>query len=186
MDTLFLIKEKNGMQKDFSILLSMMEYARFTTIQEVENLSVDMLDYRCHDEANSIGMLLAHADAVEKIYQVLTFENLSEMEIEEYAMTLEPALSLGSKAAEVIHGNGVQFYLDQLQSTREQTIAQFKQLDESWLFEECDWWYGHKGNNYFKWFHVFEDEINHRGQIRMIKKLYAKENRKETTESLDS
>ena len=23
----------------------------------------------------------------------------------------------------------------------------------------------------FKWFHVFEDEINHRGQIRLIKKM---------------
>ncbi|WQI98124.1 integrase, partial [Rossellomorea vietnamensis] len=23
---------------------------------------------------------------------------------------------------------------------------------------------------HFKWFHVFEDELNHRGQIRMIKK----------------
>ena len=22
-------------------------------------------------------------------------------------------------------------------------------------------------NNYFKWFHVFEDELNHRGQIRI-------------------
>jgi hypothetical protein len=24
-------------------------------------------------------------------------------------------------------------------------------------------------NNHFKWFHVFEDEINHRGQIRWLR-----------------
>ncbi|MGM0827909.1 MAG: DinB family protein [Bacillota bacterium] len=174
-NSIYLIKEKNGMKKDFSLLLSMMDYARFTSIIEVENIPLEMLDYRCHDEANSIGMLLAHFDAVEKIYQVLTFENLSDDEIEEYAMTLEPALSLGSKAAELINGNRLEFYLENLQRTRNKTVEQFKQLDEDWLYEETDWWYGEKGNNFFKWFHVFEDEINHRGQIRMIKKLYAKE-----------
>ncbi|WP_299737564.1 DinB family protein [uncultured Rossellomorea sp.] len=175
INSMYLIKEKNGMKKDFSLLLSMMDYARFTSIREVEDLPVEMLDYRCHDEANSIGMLLAHFDAVEKIYQVLTFENLSDDEIEEYAMTLEPALSLGSNSAELINGNRVDFYLENLQMTRNKTVDQFKQLDEDWLYEETDWWYGEKGNNFFKWFHVFEDEINHRGQIRMIKKLYAKE-----------
>jgi uncharacterized damage-inducible protein DinB len=174
-NSIYLIKEKNGMKKDFSLLLSMMDYARFTSISEVENIPLEMLDYRCHDEANSIGMLLAHFDAVEKIYQVLTFENLSDDEIEEFAVTLEPALSLGSKAAKLINGNRVEFYLENLQRTRNKTVEQFKQLDEDWLYEETDWWYGEKGNNFFKWFHVFEDEINHRGQIRMIKKLYAKE-----------
>ena len=182
MKTIYLIKEKNGMKKDFSLLLSMMDYARFTSIQEVEDMSVEMLDYRCHDEANSIGMLLAHFDAVEKIYQVLTFEEWTNDEIEAYASTLEPALSLGNKAAEVIKGNDVRYYLENLQNTRRKTIEQFTKLDESWLYEETDWWYGQKGNNFFKWFHVFEDEINHRGQIRMIKKLYVKENEKAMTE----
>ncbi|MCA1058529.1 DinB family protein [Rossellomorea aquimaris] len=182
MKTIYLIKEKNGMKKDFSLLLSMMDYARFTSIQEVEDMSVEMLDYRCHDEANSIGMLLAHFDAVEKIYQVLTFEEWTNDEIEAYASTLEPALSLGNKAAEVIKGNDVRYYLENLQNTRRKTIEQFTKLDESWLYEETDWWYGQKGNNFFKWFHVFEDEINHRGQIRMIKKLYVKENGKAMTE----
>ena len=176
MNSLYLIKEKNGMKKDFSLLLSMMDYARFTSIQEVENMTVEMLDYRCHEEANSIGMLLAHFDAVEKIYQALTFEKWTDDEVEAYAMKLEPALSLGSKAAKDIKGFTVEYYLENLQHTREKTIEQFNQLDEAWLYEETDWWYGQKGNNFFKWFHVFEDEINHRGQIRMIKKLFAKEN----------
>lgn len=26
-----------------------------------------------------------------------------------------------------------------------------------------------RANNYFKWFHVFEDELNHRGQIRWLR-----------------
>lgn len=182
MNSLYLIKEKDGIKKDFSLLLSMMDYARFTSICEVENLSVEMLDYRCHDEANSIGMLLAHFDAVEKIYQALTFEEMTNDEVEAYAAELEPALSLGIQAAGIIKGNAVEYYLENLKRTREKTIQQFSKLDEAWLYEETDWWYGQKGNNFFKWFHVFEDEINHRGQIRMIKKLYTKEHSKTTAE----
>ncbi|MGR3764643.1 DinB family protein [Rossellomorea sp. NS-SX7] len=173
-DSMFLIKEKYGLQKDFALLVSMMDYARLTTIQEVENLSMQELDYRAHDEANSIGMLLAHFDAVEKIYQALTFSDLSDEEIDRYADSLEPALSLG-QAAEVIRGKEVGEYLDRLDATRRKTIDHFRELPEEWLYEETDWWYGKKGNNFFKWFHVFEDEINHRGQIRMIKKIYSKE-----------
>ncbi|MCA1054454.1 DinB family protein [Rossellomorea aquimaris] len=172
-NSIFLIKEKNGLKKDFSLLVSMMDYARHTTLQEVQGLSVEELDYRIHDEANSIGMLLAHFDAVEKIYQALTFEDMSDDEVESYADTLEPALSLG-KAGEVIKGKEVTEYLDTLSETRSKTISHFRELPEDWLYEETDWWYGEKGNNFFKWFHVFEDEINHRGQIRMIKKLHAK------------
>ena len=29
-------------------------------------------------------------------------------------------------------------------------------------------------NHYYLWFHVMEDEINHRGQIRSIKRLLGK------------
>ncbi|XXM74344.1 DinB family protein [Lysinibacillus sphaericus] len=178
-DSIFLIKEKKDFKKDFALLASMMDYARLTTIQEVESLSAAELDYRLHDEANSIAMLLAHFDAVEKIYQKLTFENVSDEEVDRYADSLEPALSLG-KAAEVIKGKEAADYLGQLSETRERTYRKFRELPEDWLYEESDWWYGKKGNNFFKWFHVFEDEINHRGQIRMIKKIFAKE--KETVE----
>jgi uncharacterized damage-inducible protein DinB len=177
-DSIFLIKEKSGLNKDFSLLVSMMDYARLTTVQEVENLSVEELDYRVHDEANSIGMLLAHFDAVEKIYQALTFKDLSDEELDQYAETLEPALSLG-KEAEVINGRDVSIYLDRLSETRSKTINHFRDLPEGWLFLETDWWYGKKGNNFFKWFHVFEDEINHRGQIRMIKKIHSRDKEKE-------
>jgi uncharacterized damage-inducible protein DinB len=29
---------------------------------------------------------------------------------------------------------------------------------------------GKPASNYFKWFHVFEDELNHRGQIRWLRR----------------
>lgn len=74
-ETLFIIDKKEGLSAEFSKLVSMMEYVRATTLDEVKNLSVDELDFLYADDANSIGMLLAHMVSVERAYQIETFEN---------------------------------------------------------------------------------------------------------------
>ena len=71
---------------------------------------------------------------------------------------------------EKIKGNPLEFYVEQLADVRKKTLEDFQKLEDSWLYEESDFWDHKKANNYFKWFHVLEDEINHRGQIRMIRK----------------
>ncbi|MDR7073890.1 DinB family protein [Fictibacillus barbaricus] len=169
----YIIDEIEGYSKDFSILISMMNYAREMTIRHVQDLSTEALDYRINGIGNSIGMLLAHFNAVEKIYQFLSIEgaHLSEEEIDRYADTLEPAISLG-EAATVISGNTADFYIEDLKKTREKTLSLFQELPDSWLYETTPWWEELPSNNYFKWFHVFEDEIAHCGQIRLLKKYY--------------
>lgn len=144
-----------------------MNYARWTTLMEVSDLSVKELDYLVNEEANSIGMLLAHMVSVEKAYQIETFESgLTEEDVH----PLNPALELGNAAREQIRGHSIEYYMEQLEQTREKTIEMFQSLPDSWLFEQAPFWSGKPANNYFKWFHVLEDEINHRGQIRIIKK----------------
>lgn len=53
---------------------------------------------------------------------------------------------------------------------RERTLAELRHRDDSWLFEV-----GVMGrnaaNNYFKWFHVVEEELGHLAQIRLIKRI---------------
>ncbi|TYR76640.1 DinB family protein [Rossellomorea vietnamensis] len=171
---LLLIKEKEGFKKDFSVLISMMDYARFTTLADLKDVTQEEIDYRYGGEFNSIAMLLGHLAAIEKVFQKLTFEEMNDEEINNYADSLEPAVGLGAEAF-TIKGKPVKFYLEELASIRKITKEKFASLDESWLYRETDWWFERKGNNFFKWFHVFEDEINHRGQIRLIRKLYAKE-----------
>lgn len=169
----FVIGEIEGYSKDFSTLISMMNYTRETTIRGIQDLSVEALDFRINGTGNSIGMLLAHLGAVEKIYQYLTTDgkDLPDEEVERYADTLQPALDLG-EAAVIISGNPVEFYLEDLEKTRKETLDLFRSLPDSWLYETTPWWEDEISNNYFKWFHVFEDEISHRGQIRIIKKHY--------------
>ncbi|MEO4054737.1 DinB family protein [Solibacillus sp. CAU 1738] len=167
--SLFLIDKKEGLSLEFSKLISMMNYTRETTLAEVKNLSVNQLDFLINDKAYSIGMLLAHMVAVEKAYQIATFENRDFTE--EDIQMLNPGLDLGKTAQEQIKGNPVEFYLEQLEQTRKKTIEKFQTLQDSWLLEQTPFWGGKPANNYFKWFHVFEDELNHRGQIRLIKNI---------------
>ena len=166
-DNLLLIDKKAGLSLEFSKLVSMMNYTRETTLAEVRDLSVEQLDFLMNDQANSIGMLLAHMVSVEKAYQIDTFEK--RQITEEDVDVLNPGLDLGKKAQELIKGKPIEFYLDQLEQTRNKTIDTFKKLPDSWLFEQS-FWGENSVNNYFKWFHVFEDELNLRGQIRLIKK----------------
>jgi len=166
---LYLIDQKDGLSLEFSKLASMMEYTRETTLAEVKDLSVDQLDFLINDEANSIGMLLAHMVSVEKLYQINTFEKREFTE--EDIQMLNPGMDLGKAAREQIKGNPIEYYLEELEQTRKKTIDTFKTLPDSWLFEQGPFFGGETTNNYFKWFHVFEDELNHRGQIRVIKKL---------------
>ena len=169
---LYVIDKKEGVELEYGKLLSMMEYTRVTTLAEVKDLTIEQLDFLINDEANSIGMLLDHMNSVEKAYQINTFEKREYTD--EDIQILNPGLELGTAAREKIKGNPVEFYLEKLEQTREKTIGTFKTLPESWLFEQTPFWDGELTNNYFKWFHVMEDELNHRGQIRLIKKLMRK------------
>lgn len=169
MNNLFLIDKIDGLSLEFSKLISMMNYTRETTLVEVMDLSNSQLDFLINEKANSIGMLLAHMVAVEKAYQIDTIEKRELTEADMYK--LNPALTLGKPAQEQIKGNTIDFYVEQLDATRKKTIESFQILEDAWLFEQTSFWGAEPANNYFKWFHVFEDELNHRGQIRLIKKI---------------
>lgn len=167
-DNIYLITDIPGYTPQVSKLLSMMNYARHTTLAEVKSLSVDQLDYLMDSNSNSIGALLLHFAGVEYAYQVETFEKreLNEEELNIWG----PALDLGDAGREKIKGNDLGFYLDMLDEVRNRTYELFKTVDDEWLQREEPFWYGKQANHYFMWFHVFEDEINHRGQIRLIRK----------------
>lgn len=168
MDNIYLITDIPGFTPQISRLLSMMNYARHTTLNAVQDLSVKQLDYLLDDESNSIGGLLLHMAAVEYAYQVAAFEG-RELSEEELA-TWGPALDLGQQGRENIKGHELNYYIDKLNSVRERTYELFQSVDDAWLMKEEPFWHGKPANYYFMWFHVYEDEINHRGQIRIIKK----------------
>ncbi|UKS31042.1 DinB family protein [Paenibacillus sp. HWE-109] len=168
MNNIYLITDIPGYPPQISRLLSMMNYARHTTLESVKNLSVAQLDFLLDSESNSIGSLLLHFAAVEYAYQVETFE---KRELNEAEMLIwGAAVELGEAGREKIKGNDLIYYVDKLNEVRNRTFELFKTVDDSWLYREEEFWYKKQANHYFMWFHVFEDEINHRGQINLIKK----------------
>ena len=161
-----LLTDQPGYTPHVSRLLGMMHYARETTLRSARDLDTAQLDYLPHPEGNSVGMLLAHIAAVEEGYYLGTVAS-QEVDWE------TPARALGEAGREALRGRPLEHYLDELGRVRAQTLEGFLHLDDSWLHaEDMNW--GEPANNYFRWFHVFEDEINHRGQIRLIRKLSAK------------
>ena len=148
-------------------LVGMMEYARRTTLAAVEGLGREQLDHLHDARSNSIGALLAHIAAVEFAYQLGTFAGRGFYDDEKRRWG--PALQLGAAGRTQLRGHELGYYLEQLDEVRGNTLAEFSRRDDDWLYEQNPFWNGLPANNYFKWFHVFEDEINHRGQIRWLR-----------------
>lgn len=146
-------------------LVAMMSYARQTTIAAVAGLTREQLDHVHDPRSNSIGALLAHVAAVERGYQVVTFEEREPTAAENEASSA--ALTLGDEGRREIHGHDLEFYLDELRRVREATLAAMAARDDTWL--EAPLRIAPALNAHWAWFHVAEDEINHRGQIRWLR-----------------
>jgi len=165
----FCIEEIHGFTPAISHLVKMMNYARITTIKSVEGLTVDELDYQFSDISNSIGALLAHMAAVDRWFQVFTFEG--RMMTEEEMEPIKAAMDLGRLGREKIKGNTLKHYLDELKRVRSITFTELSKRDDEWLLKSIEHSEDYRANYYFEWFHVLEDEVNHRGQIRIIRKM---------------
>jgi len=168
-DTLHYIFATPGYSPQLGHLVSMMNYTRFVTLQIVRHLTSGELDYIHDDRGNSIGALLLHVAAIEVAQQTWSFENrpLNGKELEKWGA----ALALGSAARKSICGYQVDDYICALRDVRKQTLSEFQRRSDVFLYEEVP---SKPANQYCRWFHVIEDEISHRGQIKWIQsRLFA-------------
>ena len=78
-------------------------------------------------------------------------------------------MTFGWKGGKV-QGRTLVSLLTELAAIRAHTLSQLSQRDDDWLasaltapgFEDV--------NQHWAWFHVMEDEVSHRGQIRILRK----------------
>ncbi|MGZ7147718.1 DinB family protein [Bacillus sp. BC08] len=160
------IRSVDGYTKNIGELVSMLEHTRAVTLQEIKDLSVEQLDLIMPSGGNSIGALLKHIAAIEKVHQLISFQerDFTKEELEIW----EDALYLG-ETGRIIRGHDIQHYVQLLQSVREESLKYLSEQDDEWLMSERKWPNDVAYNQHYLWFHVLEDEINHRGQIRMMK-----------------
>ena len=160
------IEPQPGYSREIGQLVAMMTYTRQTTLGTVKDLTDRELDYLHDAGSNSIGGLLAHITAVETYYQAVSFEG-RPLTPEEDAR-LGAALALGDRGRAELRGSPLEHYLVQMDAVRSRTLAELAKRDDSWLTETVTL-RETTLNHHWIWFHVFEDELNHRGQIRWLK-----------------
>lgn len=170
--TKLLITPTKGYGPHMGVLVATLQRCRETTVRWVQDLTIHQLDFVYDANANSIGALLLHMAAIEAAYQEYTFTGRNILDNPERIRKWEVAMNLGDRARREIRGRTVDYYLDELEMIRQQTLEQFQQYDDEWLWKESPWNDG-TANNYWMWYHVYEDEINHRGEISWLKSRIA-------------
>ena len=166
MTSPYLLGDRAGFTPQIARLVGMMNYTRQTTLQAVQGLTEGELDLRPEGHGNSVGMLLEHFCAVEIYYQAATFGTHADPE-DALGERWQAGINLGQLGQEQIMGHPLGYYLRNLTEIRAKTLRELAKRDDRWLEEPLPFW-GDTGNRYFMWFHVFEDELNHRGQIRLL------------------
>lgn len=161
----YCIESLPGYAPMIGTVVSILAYARETTLAAVAGLTVAQLDHLHDESSNSIGALLAHFAVVERSYQRLTFDDRTP-NAEEMA-AWQPALTLGDEGRRVLRGQPLEYYLQDLADARRITFEQLAARDDEWLARRLP--VAAAMNAHFAWFHVAEDEINHRGQIRWLR-----------------
>jgi uncharacterized damage-inducible protein DinB len=161
----FRIEPLAGYTPTIGRLVGILVYARQTTLTAVEGLSIAELDHLQDASSNSIGALLAHIAAVERGYQCLTFEDRAPSPTELAAW--EPAVTLGAEGRRLLRDKPLEHYVQALNEVRRVTLEGLAARDDDWL--ERPLRAAPAMNAHWGLFHVAEDEINHRGQIRWLR-----------------
>lgn len=171
-DGINLLGPKAGYSPQVGTLVSMLTWMRPAVTRPVAGITSANLDVLFDAKANSIGALLLHLAATERLYQINTFEGMTDLEKlpKSYEETWGAAMELGDAGRKTIKGHDLEFYLAKLQETREHSLAEFKKRDDAWLLAVDEKWPWGPTNNYCKWFHVCEHESHHAGQIDLLLK----------------
>lgn len=169
-EDLNIIGPKQGFSPQIGTLVSMLAWMRSVVLLSVKGMSQTDLDFLFDEKANTIGAMLLHLNATETLYGIHTFEGKpwggwDKSITEKY----RPAMGLGDEGRKKIKGNSLDYYLDTLTKTRENSLAEFRKRDDAWLLTVDEKWPWGPTNNYCKWFHVCEHESNHNGQIKWLK-----------------
>ena len=169
-DEINIIGPLEGYSPQLGTFISMLTWMRDSVIRASKGLTTEELDFLMDPQANTIGAMLLHLAATETVYQDLTFYGLQDFSDENKKKWNVP-MSLGEEGRKQIKGHNLDYYLSELKSVREKSLAEFKKRDDKWLAEVDPHFFGNKPtNNYCKWFHVCEHEANHRGQMTLVRK----------------
>ena len=151
-----------------AVFYSQMEEIRTNLLETIEKISQKQLDYTPNEaKVETIGTLLLHIAAVEWSW---IFEDVDgrEMDFEEwkYAFPLRKEVNIPQ-----LKGKKIVYYLDKLKKVREEVFLRLTRMKD----DELDSLIGEEeGKCSIEWilYHIIEHEIQHYGQIKLLKRLF--------------
>lgn len=162
-----------GETADHSIdyLLGIIEDARITTVWRVHKLPKEVLHWQYAEGWNTIGALLSHIICARHYFRIYFIEG-RELTKEEEAAYL-PGLEMGKHIPDLITDEEVEVYLERLDESNKKLVEAVSALNPKAFFEKREGYNPNTGCN-LAWviYHLAEDEVNHRGQISLLMKLY--------------
>jgi len=152
-------------------LVGMLAYARETTLQRIEGITQEELDWRYRGTWNSVGALLAHIIGIENLFRIAMLEK-RKLTDEENSRWM-PGVEIGDHV-DRLTGKSIDKYLEELSESRTMMLGAIAEMSwEDFAKHRMDAYQPEGFNVAWGLFHAAEDEIHHRGQISMIRKLYA-------------
>ncbi len=174
----FLINFGSASDHALDYLVGIVEDARVTTLQRVDGISIEELHWQYRPGWNSIGALLSHIIAIEHYFRIVFIEGreLTEAENDRWAA----ALDMGEHVPKLITGEPLQAYIARLAESRKLLLQALRSLSFE-RFSARMTAYDPKAGSNLAWilYHMAEDEVHHRGQMSLIRKLY-----RETAENI--
>ena len=167
----YFVESRIGKSELADYLLAIKHDARALTIRYLKDINEDELDWQPFEGWNSVAALLSHIIAVDRYFRIAFIEGREFTELEK--AEIMPAVELGKYAAS-FKGQSVAYYLGQLTQSYEETRKAIMAMEPGmFLKRRFDDYDKVKGSD-MAWilFHGAEDEIHHRGQISIVRKLY--------------
>ena len=143
----------------FAMMTSVRHYLR-TATRELDAAALDAVPEPAH---NSIGAILAHIAAAERMLVNITVHG-RQFDDDEEAFRAAFRFERNPLA-----GNDVAAYHEHLATVRARTLHALRDKDDAWLLESTTF-FGQPSNTLYYLFHMLQDEARHTGQIILLRK----------------
>jgi len=165
------------MDHTIDYLLGIIEDARITTLLYVNNISTEELHWQYAEGWNTISALLSHFISGRLYFKVHFIEGGEWTDAEKEQ--LMPGLEMGKYIPQLITNEPIEVYLEKLEESNKLVVEAIKKLSTEEFHKKREGYNKETGCNW-AWvlYHLAEDEVHHRGQISMIRKLYKLRNKK--------
>ena len=167
----YYVESEKGESETADYLLAIKHDARALTLRYLRDITQEELDWQPFAGWNSVAALLSHIIACDRYFRIAFIEERDFTKEEENEIM--PRVKLG----EYVSGfkeKSLDHYTEQLTAAYQETRDAIIKMKREPLLKRRFTDYDKLNGSDMAWilFHSAEDEIHHRGQISIIRKLY--------------